>query len=256
MNGPKYDAVLGWHLNPATCGVCKFNVRLARELGVPFDSVKHADKYAHPLTSIKASEMADDWWSHVPAHGDLLLHDRPADAPTDRRVFYADEIGCPGTIDGNPTRGRYRVLTFGMAHKRILHHYQGLKAYLDYKHPDYTLEMSTAVHEGTPWDRGLEQSISDMRAIFGDKLRVLGFMGDDAIAKELQECDAVAVYFDPAFRANNTSAWAAIQAGKTLFTNRDDLSPTEAPTWSGLIARLRPSAGGSTTPTSSPETSP
>jgi len=243
MSASKYDAVLSYHLNPATCGVAKFNHRLARELGVPCEPIGIAYLYRHPLTSIKAAEMGPHWMLEIPRHGDVLLHDRPAlvwpvMGSTHRTVFYADELGCPATIDGNPTRGRYRVLTFGMAHKRILRHYVALKQQLEAEHPDYTLELSTAIHEGTPWNEGLQQSISDMRAIFGDKLRVLGFLGDDAIAKELQDCDAVAVYFEPAFRANNTSAWAAIEAGKTLYTNCDAQSPTVRPTWATLVSLL------------------
>lgn len=252
MNVSKYDAVLSYHMHPASCGVAKFNQQLAQELNVPFEPLGRGSLYRWPLISIKASEIGPQWLQHLPGHGDLLLHDRPSAVPADRRIFYADELGCPATLHGNPTRGRYRVLTFGMAHKRLLPHYEALKRYLDVQHPDYTLEMSTAIHEGTPWDEGLAQSIQDMRAIFGDKLRVLGFLGDDAIAKELQDCDAVAVYFSPALRANNTSAWAAVQAGKTLFTNRDDQSPTAIPTWPSLIARLE--AGASTIPLPSPET--
>jgi len=230
----RYDAVIGWHMNPASCGVAKFNTQLAAHLGVPFRPLRRAYRYGHPLVSIKASELGHRWLSLLPKHGDLLLHDRPSHVPI-RRIFYADELGCPSTIVGNPTRGRYRVLTFGMAHKRILHHYEALKARLDVEHPDYTLEMSTAIHEGTPWEEGLQQSVREMSAIFGDRLRVLGFPADDAIAKELEDCDAVALYFDPAFRANNTTAWAAIKAGKTLYTNLDAQSPTEMPTWDGLI---------------------
>jgi len=234
-----FDVVLSFHMNPATCGVSKFNHRLAKELGVPCEPMRRAMAYRYPLLSVKASEIGDYWWEQLPTHGDLLLHDRPVFIPACYgRIHYADALGCPATIDGDATRGRYRVLTFGMAHKRILHHYEALKVQLEYEHPDYTIEMSTAIHEGTPWNHGIEQSIHDMRAIFGDKLRVLGFLGDDAIAKELQECDAVAVYFDPAFRANNTSAWAAVEAGKTLYTNRDEDSPTETPTWARLIAAI------------------
>lgn len=233
-------------MNPATCGVAKFNHQLAHALGVACAPLSRGESYRWPLISIKTSEVCAHW-NLVPTRGDLLLHDRPVNIITHHRIIYADELGCPPTIDGNPTRGRYRVLTFGMAHKRILPHYVKLKTQLDAEHPDYTLEMSTAIHEGTPWDEGLQQSVSDMRAIFGDKLRVLGFLGDDAIAKELQDCDAVAVYFDPAFRANNTSAWAAIAAGKTLFTNRDELSPTEIPTWDRLVDALRPAAVASMT---------
>jgi hypothetical protein len=78
-----------------------------------------------------------------------------------------------------------------------------------------------------------------MRAIFGDKLRVLGFLGDDALAKELREVDAVAAYYVPALRANNTSAWAALEAGKHLFTNTDELSPPlVAPTWASLVSLI------------------
>lgn len=241
------DAVLSYHLNPATCGVAKWNHHLARLLGVPCVVLECGDRYAYPLTSIKAAEIGAQWTRHLPARGVLLLHDRPERIPADRPVLYADELGCPSTITGDATRGRYRVLTFGMAHKRLLHHYRELKQQLDAEHPDYTLAMSTAIHEGTPWDEGLQRSIEDMRAIFGDRLRVLGFLADDALAKELDECDAVAVYFDPAFRANNTTAWAAIAAGKRLFTNRDAQSPTEMPTWTQVVARLTGAARDAST---------
>lgn len=251
-----FDAVLVYHTNPLACGVTKFSMQLAHRLGVICAPLGQASAFQHPLVSVKASEMGPDWLRQIPTHGDLLLHDRPSHTPT-RRIWYADELGCPATISGNPTRGRYRVLTFGMAHKQILHHYDALKRQLDVEHPDYTIEMSTAIHEGTPWDSGLERSIDGMRRIFGDRLRVLGFLGDDAIAKELQECDAVAVYFDPALRANNTSAWAAVAAGKTLFTNRDDHSPTVMPTWARVVAALTdPAAIASTTPLPCRETSP
>jgi hypothetical protein len=225
-------------MNPATCGVAKFNHRLAREFGVPCEPLGMACRFQHPLVSIKAAEIGAQWADLIPPHGDLLLHDRPLQVPANRVIYYADELGCPATIDGNPTRGRYRVLTFGMAHKRLLHYYRELKLNLDITHPDYTIEMSTAIHEGTPWSEGLRQSTADMRAIFGDRLRVLGFLGDDALAKELHDCDAVAVYFEPAFRANNTTAWAALEAGKTLYTNRDKWSPSQPPTWSQLTQSL------------------
>lgn len=240
------DAVLSYHLNPQTCGVAKFNHRLAKELGVPCVDMNPESRhvFSHPLLSIKPAELKGKlYWFFGREGHDVLLHGREgAEAWTvnANRVFYADELGCPSTVEGNPTRGAYRVLTFGMAHKRLLHHYEALKVQLDAEHEDYTVEMSTAIHEGTPWDEGHARSISDMHGIFGIHLRVLGFLGDDALAKELHDVDAVAVYFDPAFRANNTSAWAAIDAGKTLYTNRDELSPkdTDRPTWDTLKAIL------------------
>ena len=243
------DAVLSYHLNPNTCGVARFNQALAKKLGVPCLSMYRMcseAKARHPLVSIKPSEMdghgvALPWW--IESHS-VLLHDRTLDPsePLIRkasRVFYADELGCPSTLDGNPTRGSYRVLVFGMANKILLPHFENLKRELDTEHPDYTIELSTAVHEGSPWDEALTQSAESMRRIFGDKLRVLGFLADDALVKELQDVDAVAAYYDPAVRANNTTAWAALAAGKKLYTNTDAQSPSVAPTWESVIQQLQ-----------------
>lgn len=235
------DAVLSYHTNPATCGVTKFNHQLADRLGVPHAHVDDARRYRAPLLSLKATEIASARLT-LPARFDVLWHDagRSDVSALARRVHYAVQLGCPATIQGNPTRGAYRVLVFGMAHKLALTQFTGLKETLDLNHPDYTIELSTAVHEGSPWDETLTASIDAMRAIFGDKLRVLGFLGDDALAKELQDCDAVAAFFTPALRANNTSAWAAVAAGKHLYTNRDGASPylTQPPTWERLIQVL------------------
>lgn len=238
------DAVLSYHMDGQKCGVAKFNHELARRLGVPCLPI--GSKCAHPLVSIKASEMNGHWAAAVPEHPPwvLLLHDRPADVPkwSYGPIFYADELGCPSTLNGNPTRGKYRVLVFGMAHKLVLPHFERLKQQLDVEHPNYTVELSTAVHEGSPWDGALEESANAMRNIFGDKLRVLGFLADDALAKELQDVDAVALFYEPALRANNTTAWAAMAAGKTLYTNRDEHSPTVAPTWESVIQTLQESS--------------
>lgn len=240
-----YDAVLGAHTNPLTCGVSKFNAQLAARLGVPHRALDawQDRPFQSPLVSIKASELGADWWHCLPGGAfDLLLHDRPV-LPARlraRRVFYADTLGCPATVHGDPTRGTYRVLTFGMAHKLVLVHFARLKDHLDLAHPDYTISLSTAVHEGSPWALAIEESTAAMRALFGSRLRVLGFLLDDALAKELQECDAVAAYFVPALRANHTSAWATVAAGKHLYTNTDAASPdlTRPPTWDGLLAQL------------------
>lgn len=235
----EYDAVLSYHMNPAACGVCKFNYALANRLGVAHDRLTNSYRYHHPLVSVKASELGEWWRSMIPASCDLLLHDRPASVPSKgRRVFYADVIGCPSTVEGDATRGAYRVLVFGMSNKLLLPHFEQLKRDLDRDHADYTIELSTAVHEGNPWDQALAESTAAMRGVFGDKLRVLGFLADDALARTLTEVDAVAAFYSPALRANNTTAWAAIAAGKTLFTNRDAHSPTQAPTWESVIAQL------------------
>ena len=239
------DAVLSNHMNPQTCGVAKFNRELAKRLGVPCRPL--TIRAQSPLVSVKPLEMRGAVRGLPKGAYDLLLHDRslPETArllKNARRVFYADELGCPSTIDGNPTRGAYRVLVFGMAHKLNLPHFERLKEQLDREHPDYTIELSTAVHEGNPWDEALSSSIDAMRAIYGDRLRVLGFLADDALAKELREVDAVACFFVPALRANNTTYHAALEAGKRIFTNRDEHSPKEGDppaSWDRLIELFR-----------------
>jgi hypothetical protein len=45
----------------------------------------------------------------------------------------------------------------------------------------------------------------------------LGYLADDALgSKELRECTALRMFFDPAVRANNTTFWAAVEAGSRL----------------------------------------
>lgn len=255
------DAVLSYHLNPQTCGVAKWSAQLAARLGVPHGRLD-ALGYRHPLLSIKCSELVGPWHCRLPdTDFDLFLHDVPLTGRDHvwraRRVYAANafiaqilredvrvdivEAFCPSTVNGNPSRGAYRVLVFGMAHKLLLPHFEALKQQLEIEHPDYTIELSTAVHEGSPWDEALTQSVDAMRGIFGDRLRVLGYLGDDALAKELREVDAVACYYVPALRANNTSYWAALEAGKTIYTNRDEYSPApdlDAHSWEKLLEKI------------------
>ena len=132
---------------------------------------------------------------------------------------------CPSLIDGDDSRSAYNVLTFGMAHKLQIAHYQQLKADLDSEWGDnYTVRLSTAVHEGSPWD-ATAQAADELRAIFGDKLRVLGYLADDALVQEMYAADAVALFFDPALRENNTTYHAAKAHGCHVITNRDECSP-------------------------------
>ncbi len=238
------DAVLSYHLDPETCGVAKFNTLLAQKLGVPLLGLA-PHPHITPLISVKFSEFDvhaanSICWYRV---FDLFTHD---DAPTHvvdraRRVYDARDVGCPSTLTGDPTRGAYRVLTFGMSHKMLAPHFTQLKQRLDAEHPDYTIELSSAQHHGQSPTAHVENVLS-LRAIFGSKLRVLGHLSDDALANELRDVDAVALYYTPALRANNTTAWAALDAGKQLYTNLDAQSPAldaSAYSWAKLLERIR-----------------
>jgi hypothetical protein len=241
------DAVLSYHANGHTCGVAKFNQRLAQELGVPCLSLDWYHDIHCPLISVMSCEDPNDWPDLAMQYEpyELFLHDVPAnDLDTThalgfaRRIYAANgeirawlahgnyqpiESFCPATITGNPSRGRIDVLTFGMAHKIQASRYERLKTLLDATGQPYTVSLSTAIHEGKPWD--FTTAADQLRAIFGDRLRYLGYLADDALAKALEDCTAVALFYDPALRANNTTAWAAVDARKALVTNLDAYSP-------------------------------
>lgn len=235
------DAVLSYHMNSFTCGVSKFNHRLARELGVPIASVDN-ETYSYPLVSVKFWEGVGPRYRKKPYA--LFAHDRPW-TPADKefvarasQVYAANsaiaallkshvdviEAWCPSTIEGNAHRGTINVLTFGMAHKIQTARYEKLKTLLDATGEDYTVSVSTAIHEGSPWD---ETSLvaERLRTIFGERLRVLGYLADDALARELRECTVVALFFRPALRANNTTFWTCMDAGIPIITNIDAHSP-------------------------------
>jgi hypothetical protein len=251
------DAVLDWHMAPHTCGVSKFNAKLAQELGVPMRPLMGMGRLrGYPLVSVKTEEIdghegspQNQRWHEFCPFGkyELFLHDVPDSGreflqnPT--RVYAANkaiadalrsfrpdviEAWCPSTIHGNPERGAINVLTFGMAGKldAQMGRYEKLRTLLDGTGEDYTVSVSTAIHEGSPWDD--TAAVGDrLRGVFDDHLRVLGYLADDALARELRDCSAVALFYDPALRANNTTYWAAADARKPVITNVDADSPRD-----------------------------
>lgn len=254
------DSVLSYHMNPATCGVARFNHMLAERLGVPCLPLRSVCRY--PLLSIKPQEMPSgvpffspfsrvgfDLFLHGPSNADYLyaanyIYAGSAEIADAVRPLRSDviEAFCPSMLSGNATRGAYRVLVFGMTHKILYPRFARLKEKLDAEHPNYTVELTTAVHEGAPWASTLQESADMMREIFGDRLRVLGSLADDGLARVLQEVDAVAAFYVPALRANNTTAWATLEAGKVLYTNLDALSPplnVAAHSWDRLLEIIR-----------------
>ena len=144
------DAVLSLHTNPFACGIAKFNQALAQRLGVPCDALDalQAHKYRYPLVSVKWAELQSTAWCRRFPTGRfaLLWHDAGDPALTTRaaEVHYATEMGCPSTIEGDPTRGTLDVLCFGMAHKFQAPHFERLRDLLARTDPNYTVSLSTA----------------------------------------------------------------------------------------------------------------
>ena len=243
-----WDAVVSVHAHPATCGVTKFNLRLAREMGVPHVTLCVAPWSPHPLISFKSTE----WPTHdlpglmLPRVFSVWLHDvPPADLTwwtTAAGVYAANpaiadairpirpdvrSLWCPSTLQPRVSRvPGLQVLTFGMAGKLVMPHYHRLKQLLDARRRPYTVSRSAAVHEGSPWE-DVTVGTDALRAGFGSSFVALGYLLDDGLAQALAQADLVALFYDPPVRANNTTLWAALDAGCPVITTVDGYSPPE-----------------------------
>src|SRR5688500_5012656 len=171
------DCIAGYHLNPWTCGIAKFNAILAKHLEVPVVGIGDAalGRYRQPLLSVKMSEFTSedaaglDTWSAARAgQFELFLHAFDG-TPIEQRLvasasrvycgnseLYRDlrparpdiqELFCPGTIL-NPQRFQrteLSVFTFGMAHKIRVPLYRRLRDLLDATGRTYSVYVSTAL---------------------------------------------------------------------------------------------------------------
>ena len=77
------DCIAGYHLNPWTCGIAKFNAILGKALDVPVVGLSSPDlrHYARPLLSIKMSEFTPEdaqslaaWVNANAGRFDIFLH--------------------------------------------------------------------------------------------------------------------------------------------------------------------------------------
>lgn len=253
------DCILGYHLNPLTCGIAKFNFALGEQLGIPVLSLfdPSAANARRPLLSIKLSEFTYN-------HGrDLVrfLDERPAtqslglflhaydDSEIERRmVAEADliyvgnrelaeqlasvrpdviEAWCPGVLfDATPfTRTELSVFTFGMAHKVRGEHYRRLDELLRQTGKSYALYLSTALHEGIALETALKGAVKSIREHFSGPVYFLGFLSDAATLHYLRTTTYFAAFFGTGVRANNTSVHTAMSNGAVAITNLDESSP-------------------------------
>jgi hypothetical protein len=251
------DCIAGYHLNPWTCGIAKFNTILGRHLSLPVVGIGSAElsRYARPLLSLKMSEFSaddarvlDGW---VEAHAgafELFLHafDR---TPTEERLIAgaarvysgnrelsellrplrpdAVEAFCPGTLL-NPQRFQrtdLSVFTFGMAHKIRVQLYRRLNSLLEKTGKSYSVYVSTALHENTSFDDSFIVRFEELQAIFGEHVYFMGYLSDTAVFNHIVDCTFLAAFFEKGLRANNTSVNAAMECGCAVITNLDEYSP-------------------------------
>jgi hypothetical protein len=251
------DCIAGYHLNPWTCGIAKFNMILARHLGLPVvgSRGRALGDYARPLLSIKLSEFTDRDAADLDAWGrahegrfELFLHAFDG-TPIEQRLLATaarvcvgnselarslrsarpdlQEMFCPGTILGPQRfqRTDLSVFTFGMAHKIRVPLYRRLRDLLEATGRSYSVYVSTALHENTSLDGSFVDRFEELESIFDRHVYFLGYLSDTAVYNQLVDCTFVAAFFEKGLRANNTTVNAAMECGCAVVTNLDDHSP-------------------------------
>ena len=253
-----FDCIAGYHLNPWTCGIAKFNTILGERIGVPVVSVLGLEhtKYDRPLLSVKLSEFSDpdirsldSWVRDHAGKFELFLHDSDRTEAERRLLQAADsvycgnhelvarlsdtrrdirELWCPGTIL-NAKRfesSELSVFTFGMAHKIRVPYYRRLRKLLDGTRRTYAIYVSTAVHENTSFDGSFVVTFEELQAVFEDRVYFLGYLSDTAVFNHLLDSSFLAAFFERGVRANNTTVNAAMECGCPVLTNMDEHSPS------------------------------
>jgi hypothetical protein len=251
------DCIAGYHLNPWTCGIAKFNAILARQLSLPVVGIGSPDlqRYSRPLLSLKLSEFtAEDarslhQWADLHEGGyELFLHAfdgteieqgllaRAARVYCGNRELSHDlaparpdivELFCPGTLL-NPQRFQrtdLSVFTFGMAHKIRVPLYRRLRDLLEATGKSYSVYVSTALHENTSFDGSFVVRFEELQALFNGQVYFMGYLSDTAVFNHLVECTYLAAFFEKGLRANNTTVNAAMECGCAVITNLDEHSP-------------------------------
>jgi hypothetical protein len=251
------DCIAGYHLNPWTCGIAKFNTILGGHLSLPVVGIGSEDlkAYQRPLLSLKMSEFTPDdahsldgWVSAHQDRFELFLHAFDG-TPTEERLIAgasrvytgnrelsetvsllradAVELFCPGTLL-NPQRFQpteLSIFTFGMAHKIRVPLYRKLRRLLEATGQSYSVYVSTALHENTSFDGSFVVRFEELQAIFGGRVYFMGYLSDTAVFNHLMDCTFLAAFFEKGLRANNTSVNAAMECGCAVITNLDGHSP-------------------------------
>lgn len=253
------DCVLSYHLNLLTCGVARFNHRLAQTLAVPMLQLSDPASldFQRPLVSIKVSEFTEEDLPELErlaarleqgAPWRLFLHDY-SDTPLEHRLIRGaervycanheltqrvretradvDEVWCPGSLvqaePFDPTE--LTVFAFGMAHKIRADYYARLWELLEQTGKSHSLSLSTALHENTSFDDSFTAVLEELRAAYRGKLHFLGYLSDAAVRHYLTETTFFASFFTEGVRANNTSVHVAMLCGSVVITNLDENSP-------------------------------
>ena len=253
-----FDCIAGYHLNPWTCGIAKFNAILGQRLDVPVVSVLGLEhtRYRFPLLSVKLSEFSgsdmrllDGWLSSDSREFEVFFHAFDG-TESERRLLSAAarvhcgnselvaklrdfrqdirELWCPGTILNAQRFAKtdLAVFTFGMAHKIRVPLYRRLRELLEGTGRSYSVFVSTALHENTSFDGSFVVTFEELQSIFEERVYFMGYLSDTAVYNQLLGASLLAAFFERGLRANNTTVNAAMECGCAVLTNLDEHSPS------------------------------
>lgn len=253
----KYSCVASFHTNPFTCGVARFNVSLAKSLKTKVLSLStaHTSGFGRVLLSIKLQEIDEPgkavlrlMLADTEFKFDIFLHACEFSTLEDEllkkagSVFAASsEIGrelqskrpdvvslfAPGAaVTANTNESQINLLTFGMAHKISAAGYRRLGKVLSEGSQSFSLEVSSALHEGTSFDENFFLVGSEISEVFGGNVVFLGFLADEEVSRRLLTTTALVAFFPKGVRENNTTVMSAMAHGCAVISNLDPASPT------------------------------
>ena len=250
------DCIAGYHLNPWTCGIAKFNTILARHLSLPVVAIGSAELkgYRRPLLSLKLSEFTpedaqalNEWVIAHEGRYELFLHafdgteiEQKLMASAAKVLRQPRVVPRAGSFASghrravlprpllNPQRFQrteLSVFTFGMAHKIRVPLCRRLRDLLEATGKSYSVYVSTALHENTSFDGSFVVRFEELQALFNGQVYFMGYLSDTAVFNHLVDCTFLAAFFEKGLRANNTTVNAAMECGCAVITNLDEHSP-------------------------------
>jgi hypothetical protein len=253
----KPTVVVTYHTNPYTCGVARFNVALAENLGVPLVTLNNflSKPISGALLSIKCEEIGEDKSAELAGFlvsatekYDIYLHgldhsDAERVVVTQAgRVFTAtmeqadairnirSDVQSTFAPGASPSPLLKKVdctlLTFGMAHKIRVAGYRKLGQILHGDARTFRLEISTALHEGTTFSEDFFTVGKEIREVFDGNVSFLGFLADEEVSNRMRAADALVAFFPQGVRENNTTVLSAMSHGCAVITNIDKYSPS------------------------------
>ena len=164
----------------------------------------------------------------TPELGDLARADTPG-----RGIV----LWCPAEVVPAPKVAAVNVITFAMSnHPVAIERYATLARWLNLvvgtAATDWSLRVSWRAHDGTPWREDVAAKLAALRQACGeDHVVDLGMLSTTSLMEEMNRELIVALFYEPALRANCTSFWTAMQSRATIISNCDDLTPPQMRTY-------------------------